>query len=398
MPYRLFSSKENYPMTKKLLALAVAGAFAAPFTASAADNVTIYGTLNLSIDFTKTRAATATPTNPLGETPGQTTQISCSSCNIGFRGEEDLGGGLAAWFQLESGIDPDERTGSLTSRNSAVGLKGGWGTFLIGNWDTPGKLNVNAYTPFYATTVGAYNMILGAQGGVGGFGPADGVAFDNRQTNSVQYWSPQFLGGLGVRLLYSTGGDSPTNGGVPGQPQTNDYVYGGSIVWDKGNLYAGVAYEKQQDSITSGFPPSLNDRDMWSVNVSYAFAGKYRVGAIYDQQTYNSLPGTLTPTLTSNSSVNQFMIFAVLPVGPGAFHAQYSNADDWDNRSDSGADGWSVGYYYDLSKRTKLYVQWAQVDNDSLATYKLGSGPGNRLQGAPGASVQAASLGVRHSF
>lgn len=370
-------------MTKKLLALAVAGAFAAPFTA-AADSVTIYGTLNMSIDFTEADGA-ANPANNIDSTQ----QISCSSCNIGFRGEEDLGGGLKAWFQLESGIDPDEGSGTLTSRNSAVGLRGGWGTFLVGRWDTPHKLNINAKTPFFATTTAGYNAILGYDGGLGVAANSVGN-FDNRQGNSIQYWSPTFAGGLTGRLMYTTRTDSSTvaqNNGTPNTAGESD-GWGVSLAWDAKNLYAGAAYEKHNDA---GVGPTSLDQEAYSFNLSYAFMGKYRVGVIYENQDFDLPAGGSTDR-------DAFYIFAVLPVGPGAIHASYANADDWDGRPDSGADVWSIGYYYDLSKRTKVYIQYTQLDNDSNAAYRLAAGPGNRLQPALGADPQAFSLGVRHQF
>ncbi len=391
-------------MTKKLLALAVAGAFAAPMAATAADNVVIYGTLNLSMDFTEAKGATAVGTPQVPGAPAvtyqgvnadSTQQISCSSCNIGFRGEEDLGGGLKAWFQLESGIDPDEGSGTWTSRNSAAGLKGGWGTFLIGRWDTPHKLNINATTPFYATTTAAYNSILGADGGLG-VGATPGTNFDNRQGNSVQYWSPKFAGGLTARLLYSTRTDSSAataNNGAAGTAG-EDMAWGASVAWDAKNLYAGFSYEDQSDY--GAFGTASLDRQAYAVNVSYAFMGKYRVGVIWENQDWD-VAGTVANTTTSTDR-DAYGIYAVLPVGPGAVHAWYINADDWDGRSSSGADFWSLGYYYDLSKRTKLYIQYASMDNDTNSRYRLGAGPGNRLEPSTGADPEAFSIGVRHSF
>lgn len=391
-------------MTKKLLALAVAGAFAAPFAASA-DSVTIYGTLNVSMDFTEAEGATAVGTPVL---PGQpattyqginadsTQQVSCSSCNIGFRGEEDLGGGLKAWFQLESGIDPDEGSGTWTSRNSAVGLRGGWGTFLIGKWDTPHKLNNNATTPFYATTTAAYNSILGADGGLGQ-GAAPGTPFDNRQNNSVQYWSPNFAGGLMVRLLYSTGRDSAAaadNSGADGTPG-EDYVYGGSIAWNAKNLYAGISYEEQKDVGAVG--ANGLDRTAYTLNVSYAFMGKYRVGVIWENLEIDQA-SVLVPGGIESPDRDAYGIYAQLPLGPGAVHAWYIQADDWSNVNDSGADFWAIGYYYNLSKRTILYAQYASMDNDTNSRYRLGGGPGNRLTPSTGADPEAFSLGVRHTF
>lgn len=162
-------------MIHRLKTLAAATAFAMPCT-SVADGVTIYGTLNLSWDYTKAEGATVPGTQApgvaaTGANIDSTQQISCSACNIGFRGEEDLGGGLKAWFQLESAIDPDEGSGTWTRRNSAVGLKGGWGTVLVGNWDTPHKRNIQDKSSFYTTTNTAPTIRSSAPTGAAGPAP-----------------------------------------------------------------------------------------------------------------------------------------------------------------------------------------------------------------------------------
>lgn len=379
-------------MTGRLITVA-ALALAAPLNAQA-DNVVIYGTLNMSLDFTEAKGATAPGTQSPGVAAGgvnadSTQQVSCSACNIGFRGEEDLGGGLKAWFQLESAIDPDEGSGTWTRRNSAVGLKGGWGTVLVGNWDTPHKKNIQAKSPFYTTTNGAYNSIFGTDGGAGN-GATPASPFDNRQTNSIQYWSPKMAGGLKVNLLYSTRSDASAaaaNNGAPGTAG-EDSAWGASILWDAKNLYAGASYEQQDDvSATAG---QSDDNTAYAFNFSYAFAGKYRVGAVWENIEYER-GGTA-------SDRDAYGIFGVLPLGPGAVHAWYIKADDWSGRPDSGADFWALGYYYDLSKRTKLYVQYAAIDNDRNARYRLGGSAGNRLIPDTGADPEAFNLGIRHSF
>lgn len=127
-------------MQKKLLAVAIAGAFGAPALALAqSSTVQIYGTLYVEYSFVdqpRNAANTAdlTKTDFL-QTPGS---------SIGFKGEEKLGGGLSAWFQCESSADPRGQNGDgFCTRNSALGLKGGFGNVFIGNWDSPFKRTIS---------------------------------------------------------------------------------------------------------------------------------------------------------------------------------------------------------------------------------------------------------------
>jgi predicted porin len=114
---------------KKILAIAIATAFAAPAAMAATSNVDIYGKLHLSVNW-------------YDDNPNESADLGISSnaSRFGIKGAEDLGGGLSAIWQIESGVNLDEQTGTLANRNSFVGLKGGFGTVLLGNHDTPLKL------------------------------------------------------------------------------------------------------------------------------------------------------------------------------------------------------------------------------------------------------------------
>jgi predicted porin len=103
---------------KKILAVAIATAFAAPAFA-ATSNVDIYGKLHLSVNWYDD---VPTADSDIG--------ISSNASRIGFKGSEDLGGGLKGIWQIESTLNMDERNGNVADRNSFVGLSGGWGTAL----------------------------------------------------------------------------------------------------------------------------------------------------------------------------------------------------------------------------------------------------------------------------
>jgi len=132
-------------MNKKLMALAVAGAFGVP--AAAVAQVEIYGRANV---FADSYSATGATTNPTVNDFKSRTRVNDQGSRIGVRGREDLGRGLRAVYQIESGVNIDtgtqtssagpsatsgpsgSSTGFLASRDSWVGLEGGWGRVLFG--------------------------------------------------------------------------------------------------------------------------------------------------------------------------------------------------------------------------------------------------------------------------
>ena len=124
-------------MQRKLMAVAVAGVFAAPALVHAqASNVQIYGRITYEYGYVTKMgddsSGLSREKTDVASTPG--------GASLGFRGEEKLGGGLTAWFQCESSADVRGRNNTgFCSRNSAIGFKGKWGNLHFGRWDTPFK-------------------------------------------------------------------------------------------------------------------------------------------------------------------------------------------------------------------------------------------------------------------
>lgn len=121
-------------MNKKLIALAIAGAtFAPAVLAQSANPVTLYGTLNIDFENVKSAGAAGAGANNLARN-----KVSANSSNFGFRGTEDLGGGLKANFNVEMGISLDTGNGNIPgpnlafTRQSWVGLSGNWGAVTFG--------------------------------------------------------------------------------------------------------------------------------------------------------------------------------------------------------------------------------------------------------------------------
>jgi predicted porin len=132
-------------MNKKVMALAVAGAFAAPAAALAqASNVQIFGTVYVEYAYAKQGHSA----NAAGVQNGELVNIDflqTPGSEIGFKGEEALGGGTSAWFQCTSTLDVrGSAPQGFCGRNSALGVKGGFGNFFAGNWDMPTKRTAGA--------------------------------------------------------------------------------------------------------------------------------------------------------------------------------------------------------------------------------------------------------------
>jgi len=118
-------------MNKKLMAVAVAGAFVTPALVFAQTaTVQVYG--KATVEYGYADQGSGRPDTDIFQTPG--------GSSVGFKGQEQLGGGLSAWFQCESSADiRGMNQDGFCGRNSAIGLKGGWGNVFFGRWDTPFK-------------------------------------------------------------------------------------------------------------------------------------------------------------------------------------------------------------------------------------------------------------------
>lgn len=429
-------------MNKKLIALAIASAFAAPGAALAqGSSVTIYGTFNVDFENVERDGATSvgsTPNTMVGaalitgaDLPSRN-RVSSNSSNIGFRGTEDLGNGLKAIFQCESGVAVDtgaesSSTGDFCTRNSHVGLSHAWGTVFYGNWDTPYKFVSLRQDAFYATGIGVNDGIIGTPGfGVAtatqaaplAIGTAANASFDRRQGDSVQYWSPNW-NGLSFRVQYSANEAKSADNAVA---EINPYIYGGAVVYENGPLYVNLAYERHEDyfglsSLTAaaGVPGATYDESEdqgIKFGVGYTF-GNTTLNFIYenlDYETNNSAVGAVT-----DYDRDAFYINLLHKIGAWTVRASYGHADEGDcsangiacDSDELGADAYTVGASYSFSKRTDVYALYVYVDTDDLSSYNFGinalgnpATPGGATAGTVGVGSAASGfgLGIRHTF
>lgn len=349
-------------MKKSLIALAVASAVSAPAFA-ATSNVDIYGVLNLSVNYV----------DPDVLNQDTSMSVTSTASRIGFKGAEDLGGGLKAIWQIESGFNADEQSGTLANRNSFVGLSGGWGTVLAGNHDTPMKM-LGRLVDNFGDTLGDSRNLLGATGDTGL------TAFDLRTKNTIAYVSPNWSG-LTATLAYVADWNATPAAGI----DNNDYdAYSVNAVYTNGPFMLGAAYEDHASAVAN------SDADMWRIVGGFTIGG-FKLGALYEDMSGD------------NVAYNRdgFGFFGTYTMGAWAFKANYMSVNESDVVGGSdGADQYTLGVDYNLSKRTVVYGYYADVSNDDIGNFGLGAGAGasDQTVGGNGANPSAFGLGVRHAF
>ena len=338
-------------MKKSLLAVAVLGAFAG--AASAQSSVTLFGVVDLSVNQIKNGSTkiTSMDSNQL------------NSNRLGFRGTEDLGGGLLAGFWLEGGMAND--TGSPAGfnflRRSTVSLTSSMGEIRLGRDYTNSFSTVATYDAYGANGFGsAVNLYAGAVANMG-----SGATTAVRANNMVGYFLPGNLGGL-YGSFQVAGGE-----GVIG----NKY-FGGRLGYSAGpiDVSGGVS-----ETTVAG----SNKYKTANIGASYNL-GFAKIMGFWDQRKFGAMKYTTYEVSTS------------VPLGQGEFRLAYSKGDaSGGTAAFNGSDATLLGaeYIYNLSKRTALYGQVGRLDNDGASALSLG-GAGSAL----GKTSTGYGVGVRHSF
>ena len=340
-------------MQKKLMAIAVAGALSVPAVALAqASTVQIYGLLKVEYGYAdQPNDATGAARHNIDA------QNSGAGSHIGFRGEEKLGGGISAWFQCESEMRFTHVTSTTAQgfcgRNTALGLKGGFGNVFFGKWDSPLKQAVGKTRMLNETGwMGAQHMLL-----TGEF-----MEFSERNPNSVNYVTPNF-GGFMANAQYTTTNRAVDELSSVAEAKGRKVSLGG--IYSGGPLVITAGWAKHDDNQSVG--GAAGDEDTaWAIGATYTF-GPVKAGLTYTDQELEVGPDSL-----KRKSWNAALDWRI--AGPHMVRFGYTSAGDYKGSlgaSDTGADQWQVGYHHFLSKRTNLGVSYVRVNNDSAGSYNL---------------------------
>jgi predicted porin len=364
-------------MKKPLIALAALASFAG--LASAQSSVTLFGVLD------------ATLAHGHGDLSNKTqlTNSSYNSSRLGFRGTEDLGGGMSASFWLEAGVSVDDGQGVATNSNnqlsgvgaavagrqgltfnrrSTVSLAGGWGELRLGRDPTAQSWNMLFFDPFYGNGVGALQVANSAIPSVTGVTTI-------RASNSIGYLLPENLGGFYGQVQYYLG---ENNSGATGKDGTG---YGVRVGFAKGpfNIAAAASKTTYNTVGSSGVAGLVGDVHQNNIGGSWDF-GVASAVAEYSRDKNGPVTG------------KGWVLGGVVPVGAGQIRLAYSRYMT-DALTDPTAKKWALGYVYNLSKRTALYATYAHVSNEGTSAQAL-----NGATTTAGGTSTGYDLGFRHSF
>ena len=411
-------------MNKKIIALAVGSAIGA-FGASAAfaqSNVTLSGSLNFNYGMFDNGGAgfnTAT-TNAAGTAKVKYDGINNQESQWAIAGEEKLDGGMTAFFLCSTSMDITGGTAAnMCARNSYIGLKGGFGSVNMGNYDTPAKRVTALYDPFPISAAmgqGAQMWNATASNTVNGATPA---SFSRRQANLVTYDMPT-MNGLDASFAFTSANESSAM--TSATTVTKPRMWSAMVNYTNGPLGLGLGYESHHNynplaSATYGG----GDDTLMSLAAGYAVNSALRISGIWNKIKYENVTGkdsSKSATLNGqNMDVTTWGLYGDWNVaGPhrvrlgysvqsstkGTFNGMTATATSqigsWTGNGgagDTGAQKIHVEYVNHLSKRTEAGLTYAQISNDRFSNITIGTGGANTNFGE-----KATFMGmlIRHKF
>lgn len=351
---------------KNLLIAVVATSAALASPAYAQSSVTLFGIIDATLAVGKGSLTDRT----------QLANSGWNSSRLGFRGTEDLGGGMSASFWLEAGFSPDSGVGAATNTNnqasgaaggqgltfnrrSTVSLAGNWGEVRLGRDYTPQYWILADFDPFNNNGVGTSQTLNSIITGVTSV----------RASNSIGYSLPAKLGGIYGQAMYYLG-ENPSNAGAT---EDDGRGYGMRLGYASGPL--NVAISTGQTKYAAGDTRQTNIGAHWDFGVA-------------------KLMGQLSRDKAGATDGRGWVFGAIAPVGVGEFRIALS-----EYKTDVGAGSepktrkLALGYGHNLSKRTALYAAYARVRNSGGATAAL-----NGATTAANASSSGFDIGIRHRF
>lgn len=356
-------------MKKSALALAALGAFAG--AASAQSSVTLFGVVDLNVRYVNN-----------DETTYSLSQDGMASSRLGFRGVEDLGGGLKASFWLEAAIGPDTGTGTSSfgngdrangalvfQRRSTVSLSNQWGELRLGRDYTPQFWSWTVFDPFGTNGVGAATNLAIQTNNIAGSGGSYGTLV--RANNTVQYILPNGVFGPGLygQVMVAAGENAPGN-----------KMWGGRIGYAAGPFNVAAAYS--ETDVTDALSASN-----WNVAGSWDFQRFGKISAFYSQIE------TDLPTGGKGGQDNWYIGYAI-PFGQANFKISWGQADGTGSANARGAKQWAIGADYNLSKRTAIYATAAAINNNDTSNFRVAATSPLSV----GENSTGFEVGVRHSF
>ncbi|MET0320397.1 MAG: porin [Duganella sp.] len=356
-------------------ALAVLSVAQTAHVAHAQSSITIYGIADVGV------------VGERGGSAGNVTKLTsgpASSSRLGFKGTEDLGGGLSAFFILEAGYSIDTGTfaaaNTLFNRQALVGLRNSAGTVMFGRQTTPYHNTLVAVADPFGT---------GYAGTIKNAFPDWGT--NARSNNTIMVVSPDINGWNGD-VAYSPGEQAGSTDA--GRQMGASFGYGG------GPLVVRFAYNYRNGDVvgttdTPAVQRGVGTNKLVAANYDAGFARLFFALGI--DKGFNAAPlgntanpyGGVAPTASTDG--REVLMGVTVPLARGALMASVMHKDDR-TAFNQDANTWGVGYTYPLSKRTSVYGAYGSISNRNGAGYTVAN------NSEAGSGDRAYNLGVRHSF
>lgn len=343
-------------MKKHLIAAAVVSAFAAP---AMAQNVSVYGVIDTGLQSYDSGAAASSQTIRVADG-------SLATSRLGFKGSEDLGGGMKAEFKLEARLNPAAGTNNSTNffnRGANLTLSGGFGAVTLGMNDTSGTQDIDASVSQAGNLGLRPSLISNSVTGNGELG--------SDVANVIRFATPSF-NGFSAELGYTANADTATS-------DAGTAITDIMVKYTNGPVAVYVGSTKQDAT------SAASEKDFRAIGVSYN-AGFASFGFTTSSSDVNATGRFKTSVLS-----------AKMPMGNGlALHGVLASAKE-DSVANAKGSGYTVAVTKALSKRTTVYGGYTAASSSASGMFSM---PGVTTSAAIGNDKDqtAVTLGVSHSF
>ncbi|TAJ80493.1 MAG: porin [Gallionellaceae bacterium] len=356
-------------------------------------NVSMYGVANISID----RIDTGTAAN--GTQGTSNFKASSNASRIGFKGAEEIGGGISTIWQIETLVAPDNssnscaavtagatvpactaNTGIFATRNSYAGLSSKeYGRVLVGRNDTPYKIITRKLDNF-GDTIADNRSLFGTVKS-----NSASTSFVTKQPDVISYSSPNF-NGFEASVAYVNLTETATKA-----TDKKDSATSFAASYDNGSLYGALGYETHKlDTVRVG-----GTEKAWNAALGYKLDA-YSLALAYEKTS-----DTLQATGADKYGHSALYVTGRFEFGASAVKVAYTKANDLASAANTGATHLSLGYDYRMSKRSTLYALYTRLANESSANYSLGGAAwssGATASIGAGSTLSAFSFGVKQVF
>lgn len=311
-------------MKVKLLPLAIGAAIAMPGVAMAeSQGPKVYGKMNVSYEYSDLEVSVGSASDS-----ADTWELNSNASRLGFKGSEEISDDLSAIYQAEYGIDVDDGDGSFSQRDIFVGLKGGWGTFKAGKFDTPLKKSQGKIDQFNDMTAGDIKNVI--------------LVGENRVSDIIQYSSPKLGDAITLNVAFQPGeeycpdsSDSTCQDG----PAENFSV---SAVFNSDMIYASVAVDDGIAGVDTVRFTGILNMDVFSVGLLYQTAEESEGDDPAEQDGY---------ILSASMSLD----------AKNKIRAQYGYSEVEDSLETT---QFGLGFDHKLSKQTKLFANYIMLEDE----------------------------------